>query len=104
MRESFVFYASFAEALSEMPDKSRLKLYDAIILLALHGEETEFTGIEKAVFSLIKPQIKANNKRYENGKKGAEFGIKGGAPTGNDTAKKNNPKTTAKQPLMKMKM
>ena len=98
MRESFVFYSSFAEALSEMPDKSRLKLYDAIVLLALHGEETEFTGIEKAVFSLIKPQIKANNKRYENGKKGAEFGIKGGAPTGNDNAKKNNPKTTPKQP------
>ena len=98
MKESFIFYSSFAEALSEMPDKSRLKLYDAIIELALHGVETEFKGIEKAVFSLIKPQIKANNQRYENGKKGAESGVKGGAPKGNDNAKKNNPKTTPKQP------
>ena len=35
----------------------------------------------------------------ENGKKGAEFGKLGGAPKGNQNARKNNPQSTPKQPL-----
>ena len=35
----------------------------------------------------------------ENGKKGAEFGKLGGAPKGNQNARKNNPQSTLKQPL-----
>ena len=102
MRESFVFYASFAEALKELPDKARLKIYDAIMAYALQGEDTEFTGIEKAVFSLIKPQIKANHQRYENGCKGAEFGSRGGRPKkpqeGIEEKPQENPKKTPKKP------
>ena len=80
MRESFVFYQSFYEALRELPDDIRLKMYDMIVVYALTGEEPDCGGIEKAVFSLIKPQIKANNQRYLNG-------CAGGKPKG-----KNNPK------------
>lgn len=79
-KQSFIFYASFYEALQELSDKSRLKLYDAITSYALEGVEHDLTGIEKAVFALIKPQLRANNQRYENGKKGAEFGKLGGRP------------------------
>ncbi len=79
-KQSFIFYASFYEALQELSDKSRLKLYDAITSYALRGIECDLTGIEKAVFALIKPQLHANNQRYENGKKGAEFGKLGGRP------------------------
>ncbi len=79
-KNSFVFYLSFDEALRELPEKSRLRLYDAITDYALRGKDTVFTGIEKAVFSLIKPQLQANNQRYENGCKGAEFGKLGGRP------------------------
>ena len=53
-KESFVFYKSF---------------YDAICDLALNGNETKLTGVAKTIFILIKPQILANTKRYENGKK-----------------------------------
>ena len=35
----------------------------------------------------------------ENGKKGAEFGKLGGAPKGNQNARKNNPQSTPKRPL-----
>lgn len=69
-KESFVFYASFYEALQDMKDKDRLKVYDAICELALNNKETELTGLAKIVFTLIKPQILANQKRYENGRKG----------------------------------
>lgn len=69
-KESFVFYASFYEALQDLKDKDRLKMYDAICELALNSKETKMTGLTKTIFTLIKPQILANQKRYENGKKG----------------------------------
>lgn len=69
-KESFVFYASFYEALQDLKDKDRLKIYDAICELALNNKETKMTGLPKTIFTLVKPQILANKKRYENGKKG----------------------------------
>ncbi len=68
-KESFVFYKSFYDALQDLKDKDRLKVYDAICEMALNGNETILTGISKTVFTLIKPQVLANNRRYENGKK-----------------------------------
>lgn len=69
-KESFVFYKSFYDALQDLKDKDRLKVYDAICEMALNGNERNLTGISKTVFTLIKPQVLANNRRYENGKKG----------------------------------
>ena len=69
-KESFVFYASFYEALQDLKDKERLKMYDAICELALNNKEIKMAGLAKTIFTLIKPQILANQKRYENGKKG----------------------------------
>lgn len=69
-KESFVFYKSFYDALQDLKDKDRLKVYDAICEMALNGNERNLTGISKTVFTLIKPQVIANNRRYENGKKG----------------------------------
>lgn len=69
-KESFVFYKSFYEALQDLKESERLKIYDAICELALNNNETKLTGISKTIFKLIKPQIVANNLRYENGKKG----------------------------------
>lgn len=69
-RESFVFYKSFYEALQDLKDKDRLKVYDAICEMALNDNESKLTGIAKTIFTLIKPQVLANSRRYENGKKG----------------------------------
>ena len=69
-KDSFVFYSSFYEALQDLKDKDRLKMYDAICDLALNNKEAKMTGLTKTIFTLIKPQILANTKRYENGKKG----------------------------------
>ena len=91
MRDSFVFYESFYLALSELSAAQQGKIYTAICRYALYGDEPELKGASAAVFKLIKPQIDANNRRYENGKKGAEHGIKGGRP--------KNPKQTPKEPL-----
>lgn len=70
MRDGIVFYKSFFESISELPEENALNIYNAIFKYAFFDEELELSGIEKAIFTIIKPQIDANNKKYENGKKG----------------------------------
>lgn len=91
MRDSFVFYESFYLAIAELSAAQQSKVFQAICRYALYEEEPELKGASAAVFKLIKPQIDANNRRYENGKKGGEHGYKGGRP--------KNPKETPKKPL-----
>ena len=67
-RDSFIFYRSFYESIKELPEENQLKVYKAISNYALNQEEIELDGISKAIFSLIKPQLDANYKKYENGK------------------------------------
>lgn len=69
-RESFVFYRSFAEAVKNMDKETKADFLDALCAYALDGEETDCEGIVAAFMSLVKPQIDANNQRYENGKRG----------------------------------
>lgn len=92
-RDSFIFYRSFWEALRQCPNDVRLQLYDAIADFALNFKKpNKLDGVAAIVFPLIEPQISANNKRYVNG-------LKGGAPQGNQNARK----TTEKQPQNKPK-
>ena len=109
MRESFIFYKSFYDAIETLGEKAQLKLYKSIMKLNFNCCEN-VTELEQlcddiettlqqnrnvfAQFLLIKPQILANSKRYFNGLKGASHGALGGAPAGNTNAAKNNPKTT----------
>ena len=67
-RDSFIFYRSFYDAINELPKENQADTYRAIAKYALDQEETELTGISKAIFSLVKPQLDANYKKYENGK------------------------------------
>ncbi len=67
-RDSFIFYRSFYEAINELSKENQADTYDAIMQYALNQKEVELAGISKAIFSLVKPQLDANYKRYENGK------------------------------------
>lgn len=70
MRDSLVFYRSFYESVAELSDDDRLKVYDALFQYALDGEEPSLSGAPLAIFKLMRPQVDANNRKYENGKKG----------------------------------
>ena len=97
-RDSFIFYRSFFEAIEEVEAESQLPIYRAIAMYALDKKEPKLTGLAKVLLRLITPQIDANWQRFENGCKGGEYGYKGGAPIGNQNARKqplNNGKTTA---------
>ena len=80
-RESFVFYRSFYEGIKELPRDIQGEVLTAIMEYGLNGVTTENQKpITKAMFALIKPQLDANNQRFENGRLGAEHGKKGGRP------------------------
>lgn len=70
MRDSVVFYRSFREAINNLPEEERLKAYDYIFDYAFDEKEPKDKGIATAIWNLCKPQIDANNQRYENGTKG----------------------------------
>lgn len=70
MRESFIFYRSFYDGIKELDLEIQSQIYNAIMEYEFNKNEVELTGVAKAVFALIKPQLEANDKRYENGKKG----------------------------------
>lgn len=92
-RDSFVFYTSFSDAISELEPMQQLAVYNAIVQYASTGVMPELSGVPKAIMTLIKPQIDANSRRYENGHKGAEHGKKGGRPR-----KKTDESTSTKTP------
>lgn len=70
MKEGFIVYRSFIEALQELSDENFGRIFRAVCYYGLDGTEPELTGYEKMAFELMRPQIDANNKRYEDGKKG----------------------------------
>lgn len=78
-RDTFIFYRSFKESMSDLSDADKLIMYEAITDYSLDMKEPELTGFPKALFSLIRPFLDANTQRWKNG-------CKGGAPKGN----KNN--------------
>lgn len=97
-RDSFVFYSSFLKAIRAIKKRDiQAELALAIIEYGITGETAECGEMVSMAMELIKPQLEANNQKYING-------LKGGAPKGNQNAKKgkeqpkNNRETTEEQP------
>lgn len=71
MRDSLIFYSSFAKAIKRLPDAEQLKALWAIIDYGLEDMEPEDDGgTYMAIFDMAKPQIDANIKRKADGAKG----------------------------------
>ncbi|CAB4151798.1 hypothetical protein UFOVP597_35 [uncultured Caudovirales phage] len=69
-RDSMVFYRSFYESLKGLSPIICAEVYDAIFSYGLDFKDSDFSEpVAKALFTLIKPQLDANIKRYENGSK-----------------------------------
>ena len=98
MRDSIVFYRSFYEAICELPEEHQLSAVRAILEYGLNGVE-QASGTAKAMLMIARPVIDANNKRYENGKKG-------GRPKANknrdetETKPKKNQSETKQEPYV----
>ena len=96
MRDSFIFYRSFQEAINEASESEQLSI-TGLYPVMLNREEPKLSGVAKLAWLLIKPQLDANWKRFESG-------CLGGAPSdslkGNQNARKrtkNEPRTNQKR-------
>ncbi|MFK2062414.1 DUF6291 domain-containing protein [Bacteroides fragilis] len=97
MRDSFIFYRSFYEAIKDLPRDIQGEIYTAIMEYSLYGNETEnLKPVARSIFTLIKPQIDVNNKRFDNG-------CKGGRPKPNDNQEETKPKPNDNQEETKPK-
>ena len=100
-KRSFVFYDSFLEAMKHLNDAEFRECVMKIRDYALEGiDEESQSPYVNIILAMAKPNLDSARRRYmasvENGKKGAEFGKLGGAPKGNQNARKKQP---LKQPL-----
>lgn len=66
-RESFVFYSSFYYAIKDLNNHEFATIFRAICEYALTQNTIELDGVCKTVFTLIKPQLDANYKKFVNG-------------------------------------
>jgi len=66
-RDSFIFYRSFFSATKHLNQVEKAQLFDAICGYALDNKTDELNGTALGMFELIKPQLDANRKRFENG-------------------------------------
>ena len=71
--EAFVFYRSFFEAMEGLADGDKLALFDAIARMGLYGEQIALPLEARRLFVLILPQLKANRKKREEGRKGGRY-------------------------------
>lgn len=72
MRNNMIFFASYYEAIKELPEDKQGQVYKAIIDYAFEGVEPNLTGLAKSVFILIKPYIDSSRKKQESGSKGGK--------------------------------
>lgn len=95
-RESMVFYKSFFEAIEDLPGEEFKKCASAILNYGLNGILPETTGFEKAIMTLVKPQIDKNNQRWMSAKKSHSAKS---APDKKDSGQKEVQEVHNKEPL-----
>ena len=106
MRDSFVFYRSFAEVISMIPDaEDKITLLNALIEYGLNGTEPDLQYPLSAMFKQMTSSIAGAQRRYkanvENGKKGGNPNFKKGKSNPYYSSKKitqDNPKITQHNP------
>jgi hypothetical protein len=93
---SVIILRSYWESIKDLSDDKQLLFLKSIIEYGMNNIEPEFTGIEKSFWIQIKTTMDNSMKRYNTS---IENGKKGGAPKGNNNAKKQ-PKLTQEQPKL----
>ena len=82
----FPFFYSYYEAYDELPnDSDKVIFIDAMMKYAFFGEEPDLPKYLVSMFKLVRPNIETSVK---NMRQGAVNGKKGGAPNGNQNARK----------------
>lgn len=94
-RDGFTFYRSFRDSIEYADPAEQLILYKAVADYALDGVEPDLATLGRLglmCWTSLKPNVRAGFARFKNG-------CKGGAPAGNQNARK----TTKNQPKNNLK-
>lgn len=95
-RESFILYAAWYTCIATFSSKTQALAFKAICEYALFDIPIPKIGFSRTEYAALKtfiPILDSNKKKYENGKKGARHGIKGGRPRKDETPLGIIPKT-----------
>jgi len=65
-----IIYRSFYDAIKELEPLHQAQIWEAVFEYGLNQKEIELKGLPSTIFTLIKPQLDANIRKYENGSKG----------------------------------
>lgn len=87
-RESFIMYAAWYTCIATFGAKTQALALKAICEYALFNipvPKIGFSPTEYAALMTFIPILDSNKKKYENGKKGAMHGVKGGRPKKDET-------------------
>lgn len=76
-------YRSFYEAIKKLPESERLIAYDRLMEYAINWNDTGSEWLSDIIFWLMKPNIDANNERFNIGSKQWHHWIKGWRPRKN---------------------
>jgi hypothetical protein len=93
-KDSFIVYRSFFDAIEPLSDADQLALLKQIFEFGLNHIELDLEPLPRAMFSLIKPQLEANHKRWISGNKG-------GRPKTSEDVKRTKGKPNNNQTITK---
>lgn len=97
-KDNFIFYRQWWESIRELEPEQQSRVYDALMRFAFEGIEPTDT-IARAVTTLMRSTIKRDLEKYERMcERNRVNGLRGGAPKGNDNARKQSTENNRKQP------
>lgn len=93
-RKQFTWYRSYYDALKEIPAEEFRAIVLAVCAYALDGEETELSGVARAIFTLIRPTLEVGRSKAENRSRAEQTSLSA-EQTGNKPEQtKNKPEQT----------
>ena len=65
MRKGVLILSSYYEAMEELPDTDRLRLFDCLMRYGLYGEEAELPAHLRGFFALMRPTLDKSLRNYD---------------------------------------
>ena len=100
MIDGFIFHKSYWDSISELPQESKCNIIQCMCEYVFNENELELKGIDKSIWTLMKPTLDSSIKRY---KSSVENGKKGGRPKGSKTQSKPNNNPIKTQDIIQVK-
>ena len=93
-RKQFTWFRSYYDALKELPAEEFRDIVLAVCAYALDGEETELSGVARAIFTLIRPTLEVGRSKAENRSRTEQTSISAEQTGNRPEQTKNKPEQT----------